>query len=177
MIRSMIGVFNLNIPKYRVETAIKLIGHMSAFAFIGMAWICKDYSAGGPIEPTWLPLLLFGITLLFTARYSLQVETRPSEQDWDDMEDIDYGSIYSESAFFDFSEDPDNTSYSQWLTEKQEARRELEAIREEEEDRLADSILEKLHNGGGGLSSLSEEDKTILRRVSERIRRRRQQGV
>ena len=92
------------------------------------------------------------------------------------MEDIDYGSIYSESAFFDFSDDGDNTAYSQWLTEKQEARRELELQREEEEDRQADAILEKLHNGGG-FASLSEDEKAVLRRVSERIRRRRQQGV
>jgi hypothetical protein len=46
---------------------------------------------------------------------------------------------------------------------------------EEEEDRRADEILRKLHDGG--ISSLTNEERTILDRVSARIRRNRQQGV
>ena len=50
-----------------------------------------------------------------------------------------------------------------------------ELQREEEEDRQADEILKKLHNGG--LASLSDDERNILNRVSARLRRQRQQGV
>ena len=121
-------------------------------------------------------LLIFGIVLIFAARHSLHVETQVVNTDWDEMEDMEYESLYNETSFFDFSnEDNDNTAYSQWLNEKQEARREDELRKEKEEDRRADEILQKLH--GDGIKSLTEEEKSILDRVSERIRRQRQQGV
>ncbi len=77
--------------------------------------------------------------------------------------------------FLIFRADHENTAYSQWLTEKQQTRLEEELRREEEEDRLADEILKKLH--GDGLASLSDEERNILNRVSARLRRQRQQGV
>lgn len=175
VVRAMIDTAELGLPRVRIETAIKLIGHMVAFAFIGSAWICRDLEIAGPIQPIWLPMLLIGITLIFTAKYSLFVETKRADNDWDDIENMDYGSIYSESAFFDFREDSESNQYSQWLTEKQEARRELDSRVENEEEVMADVILDKLHHDG--ISSLSEDEKLILQRVSERIRRRRGEGV
>ncbi len=173
-VRSWIATMNVDLPKLRIESAIKLIGTAVAFAFIGMAWFVRDIQVG-PVHPTWLLFLLMGITLLFSSNYSLHVETRDDEADWDDVEDIDYDAIYSESSFLDFSSETENTAYSQWLQEKQEARREVIVRKEEEEDRRADEILKKLH--GGGISSLSDDERSILDRVSARIRRRRQTGV
>ena len=175
IVRAMIDTLELGLPRVRIETAIKLIGHMVAFAFIGSAWICTGIEVPGPIQPIWLPMLLIGITLIFTARYSLYVETKHAGTDWDDIENMDYGSIYSESALFDFREDSEINQYSQWLTEKQESRRELDLRIENEEEVMADVILDKLHQEG--ISSLSEDEKMILQRVSERIRRRREEGV
>ena len=175
--RALIEASDIDMPKYRIESAIKVIGHMVAIGFIGMAWILggSGVESIGPFKPAWLLLLSIGIALLFAARYSLYLETHTSD-DWDDMEDIDYGSIYGgTSSFFDPSHEGDNSAYSQWLTEKQEERRELEQQREEQEDRLADEILDKLHKGG--IASITDEEKAILHRVSERIRRRRQQKV
>ena len=172
--RAMIDSLELGLPKVRVETAIKLIGHMVAFAFIGSAWICRDLEIVGPIQPIWLPMLLVGITLFFTAKYSLAVETS-TVNDWDDIENMDYGSLFNETSFYDFREDSESSHYSQWLTEKQEARRELDLQIEIEEEDMADEILDKLHQDG--ISSLSENEKQILQRVSERIRRRRAEGI
>ncbi len=173
--RSIIASMNVDLPKIRVESGIQLIGNALAFAFIGMAWLMKDFQVG-PIRPTWLLFLMVGITLFFAARYSFYRETLEDEDDWDDeTEDVDYDSTYTDSSFFDFSEHSENTAYSQWLQEKQEERREVELRREEKEDLRADDILKKLHQGG--ISSLSDEERLILDRVSARIRRRRQQGV
>ena len=176
IVRAMIDTTELDLPRVRIETAIKLIGNMVAFGFIGVAWICRDLQIDGPIQPIWLPMLLIGITLLFTAKYSLHVETNRANDDWQDFDEMDYGSIYSETSFFDFRDDSESSSaYSQWLTEKQEARREVDLRIEAEEEKLADGILDKLHKDG--IKSLSEEEKLILHRVSERIRRRREEGV
>ena len=173
-VRSLIGMMNVDVPKLRVESAIKLFGTAVAIAFIGMAWFVRDMQVG-PVHPTWLLCLLIGITLLFSANYSLYIETRADDSEWDDVEEMDYDSIYSESSFFDLSNETENAAYSQWLQEKQEARRQIEMRKEKEEDRRADEILKKLH--GDGLASLTEEERSILNRVSARLRRRRQQGV
>ena len=175
IVRAMIDTAELDLPRVRVETAIELIGYMVAFGFIGSACICKGVETAGPIQPIWLPMLLIGITLIFTAKYSLHVETQRDGSDWDDIENMDYGSIYSETAFFDFREENENSEYSQWLTEKQEARREIDSRIESEEEAMADGILDKLHRDG--ISSITEEEKMILQRVSARLRRKREQGV
>ena len=174
VVRSWISAMNIDLPKLRIESAIKLIGTAVALGFIGTAWLMRDIQVG-MVHPTWLLFLLTGITLLFSANYSLHVETRDDEPDWDDVDEMDYDSIYSESPFFDFSNETENTAYSQWLQEKQEARRDIQIRKENEEDLRADEILKKLH--GGGISSLSDEERSILDRVSARIRRQRQAGV
>ena len=174
IVRSLINAMNTDLTRFRIESAIRLIGNLVAFAFIGLAWFLRDYQAEH-FQPTWLLFLMFGITLIFCAKYSLQIETQESDSDWDEMEEMDYDSIYSDSSFFDFAEDSENTAYSQWLQEKQEARRESEIRIEEEEDRRADDILKKLHRDGA--KSLTDDERSILDRVSARIRRRRQQGV
>lgn len=176
IVRSSISVFNVEMPKYRVESGIKLIGNAVAFGLIGMAWFVRDFHIpNNVLDPPWLVFLLLGVSLLFAARYSLHIETAATETEWDEMEEMDYDSIYNESSFFEFTGETDNIAYSQWLQEKQEARRETELRREEEEDRQADEILKKVQVDG--LSSLTEEEKSLLDRVSSRIRRRRQQGV
>lgn len=157
-----------------MESAIRLIGNAVAFAFIGFAWFFRDIQAG-PVQPTWLLFLMTGITLLFSSNAAMQLALlkntaqplSPTAKREDDQNSLE--------SFFAFPAYEDDSAYSQWLSEKQEARREDEFKREQEEDKRADQILEKLHNGG--IASLHEEEKLILDRVSERIRRRRQQGV
>ena len=62
---------------------------------------------------------------------------------------------------------------SQWMIENQRARAARELEQETHEAHQADTILEKLHNGGG-IASLSEDEREVLNRVSLRLRRRRE---
>ncbi len=176
IVRSLINSLNVDLPKLRVESAIMVMGHAVAFTMIGLSWLVRDYSPG-PIQPAWLLMLLGGIVLLFAARYSYGEETKITDADWDDAADMDYDSFYDDASFFDFPSESEheNSAYSQWLQEKKESRLQDELRAEEEEDRRADEILRKLHDGG--LSSLTKEERSILDRVSARIRRNRQQGV
>lgn len=173
IVRSLIAEMKFDVPQYRVESAINLIGNSVAFGLIGIAWLCRSYD-GGSVHPAWLVMLLCGITLFFSAAYSMHLETQ-QDPNWDDFDDMEYGSLYDETSFFDFTEDNENVSYSQWLQEKQDARRAHELHAEEEEDRLADDILKKLHTHG--ITSLTPDERSLLDRVSIRIRRRREQGV
>ncbi len=174
IVRSLVNSLNSDLPKLRVESAIMVMGHAVGFTTIGLAMLVRDYSPG-PFPFAWVFMMLGGITLLFAAKYSFVEETKSSESDWEDPAEMNYESFYDDSSRFDFSGEHENSAYSQWLTEKQQERLHEELQREQEEDRQADEILKKLH--GDGLSSLTEEERSILDRVSARIRRRRQQGV
>ena len=152
-----------------------VIGHAVGLTLIFASWLFRDYNPG-PIRPAWLLLVLAGITLLFAARYSFCIQTSNGDDEWDELDDMEYDSLYDETSLFDFYEDEESENYSQWLTEKLESRREEQEERiERREDEQADEILEKLHRNGIG--SISDEEKSLLHRVSARIRRRRQSGV
>ena len=116
--------------------------------------------------------MIAGITLVFCSRYSCHQEivdliSDDWDDDLDDLESLD--PFYDEDGTVDFSDDE---QYSQWLKEKRAEREQMERELEEEEERRADEILAKLHKEGA--ESLSDEDKALLARVSERIRKRRQ---
>ena len=71
--------------------------------------------------------------------------------------------------------DSGDPEYSKWLVEKQEARIRDEMHREQQEIEQADIVLDKLHNSG--IDSLTPEEKRLLQRVSERLRRKRKLDV
>ncbi len=172
VLRTVVTSINSNLPKVRTETTIMVIGHAVALAMIFASWIFSD-TRMGPFRPSWL-LIVSGITLLFAARYSFYMQTATSEE-WDEVDEMEYDSLYDENSFFDFPDEEAET-YSQWLTEKLENRREEQQSRiEENEDVRADEILKKLHSEGIG--SITEEEKSLLNRVSARLRKQREQGV
>lgn len=171
VLRSLVCWINPLAPRTHTEANIRVIGHAVAFTLLGFAWLSRNFT-DGPIQPVWLILFSAGVTLLFSARYSFYVETAHADEDWDGLDDdLGYESLYEESSFFEFPED-ENSGYSQWLAEKQEARKREEARIEREEDLRADEILKRLHSDG--IESISDEDKQILNRVSARLRRKNQ---
>jgi Zn-dependent protease len=174
VLRSVIESMQLGVPRHRIESAVMAIGHGLAFTMLGMAWLLRGYD-GGEIQPAWFVLLIAGIGLIFTARYSFARETAYDDPDWDELENAEYDSMYEEGDFFHFRETDDDGSYSQWLLEKQHARDAVEQDMEADEERQADEILGKLHRSG--ITGLTKDEKRILDRFSERLRRRRQSGV
>jgi Zn-dependent protease len=171
VLRELVNWINPLAPRVKTETSIMVMGHAVAFTMIGFAWLFRHVS-GGPIRPIWLVLLGSGITLLFSARYAFYSATAHADEDWDNLDDLSYESLYGEASFFEFPEDQ-SSGYSQWLSEKQEARKREEARIELDEDRRADDILKRLHLNG--IDSISDEDRQVLNRVSARLRRKNQQ--
>ncbi len=173
-VRSTVSSLNIDIPVSRVEAAVRVMGNAVALTMIGLAWLLRDQTHG-PIEPIWFLLVTAGIALYFAARYSYFLETSDFDPQWDEMEmGIEHESLFDESSFFPL-EHSENTAYSKWLVEKQEARMRDELRIEQEEQDRSDKILAKLHSEG--MNSLSEEERSLLQRVSERIRRKRKLDV
>lgn len=179
ILRVLFGAFYSNIPQYRIESAIRVTGTAMAFTIIGFAWLLRGYEASydaGPIEPVWFLLLVTGISLYFAAGYCFESETQSETAEWDEAHAaLGLSDSYSDGpSFFVFGETED-PEYSKWLVEKQEARIRDEMNRERREAELADEVLVKLHNSG--ISSLTSDEKLLLQRVSERLRRKRKLDV
>ncbi len=172
LIRTLVNRISSQASLMRRESTILVIGQATGLTLIGCGWFLKGEDICR--MPVWLLCVMGGLTLIFAARYSYYRQLALADEEWDDSEEMDYDSIYGDSSFFDFSTE-DDSSYSQWLLEKQEDRDREEREQEAREASVADEILKKLHRHG--LESLSDEEKGILNRVSARLRRRRQQGV
>ena len=180
--RSAIASFELPLSKYRSEKAIMLIGHACAFALIGIGviFMVRNYEPGIRVAgPSWMLFLVAGVTLFFAARYSMVEETTENEEPWEELEDQDFGMMFDmlEGREVNLEGDQESFAYSQWLSEKQDARRRYELELEVEEDVWADRVLEKLHSHGGDLDCLTDPERGVLERFSARVRRRRENGV
>lgn len=178
ILRNAISAIATGASKVRLESAIKVFGQGFAFVLIGIAIFIRD-SGWGFLNSGWILMLMGGLALIYLTRYSFDQFSQETE--WPEEDNLELEPYYDDhqSAIsysgFDFNEDSDNSIYSNWLREKQEQKILSIVNREEEEHRRLDSILEKLHQDG--LSSLTQEEREILNRVSARLRRQRQQGV
>lgn len=171
ILRSMFESVNAELSRIKIETTLMAIGHLVGVGMIGVAWLLPQTAYSSPLTAPWMILVIAGVTLIYCSKYSCHTEiSELVPEEWDDLDDLDgYDPFYEDNNSVDFSDDE---QYSQWLTEKRAEREQMEIEVEEEEERLADEILGKLHTDG--MTSLSEEEKLLLARVSERIRRRRE---
>ena len=174
-LRNIVSSVYSSVPKYRIESAVRVCGTAVAFTAIALAWIFKDYQTG-PLEPIWFVLLVVGICLYFAAAYSFNCETQEEVVEWDEAHTaLGLSDSFSESPSFFVFGDTDDPEYSKWLVEKQEARIREEMQQEQREIEEADNVLVKLHNSG--IESLTSDEKLLLQRVSERLRRKRKLDV
>ena len=120
--------------------------------------------------------MISGISLYFAACYSFDYETQKEPNEWEEAHTaLGLSDSFSDGpSFFVFGEGED-PEYSKWLVEKQEARIRDEMHREHREAELADQVLVKLHEAG--IESLTSDEKKLLQRVSERLRRKRKLDV
>lgn len=181
LVRSSLELLQLNVSKLRSECAIMVLGNGVAMGIVGLSIFLLDFHHG-PVRPLWFFVMSAGITLYFASRYSFEVETQKAMEGYSHQE-WDFDKLATDAAFYGVSDDyhsglddpngEDMISQSQWMTEKQEARQRELVEQEYQEDRKADEILEKLHISGIGIEGLNAEERAVLHRVSDRLRRRR----
>jgi stage IV sporulation protein FB len=147
----------------RVVTARIAMGVASLFCLASVLAVAGHWQSQ---IPNWIPLLMLGLFLLFSARQDLAAAAAP---EWSD-----------EPAGYQLSSDGLDLLDVAWANEDEEdgvlvehqqrpaeqSRREQEAV----EDARVDSILARLHDSNW--ESLSPEEIAILQRASRRYRRR-----
>jgi Zn-dependent protease len=178
--RTLFLMAGQDLSRIKIESTLLAIGQLTAAVCFVLAWMTHKLNVG-PLQPTWALLLTAGVTLMFCARYDYQRSLADAleDEDWLDSESDEEDAFPSDSDSAQFGFMVEDT-YSQWLVEKQRARERGaqpfdESQLAEEDDRRSDHILRKLHDQG--MESLTDEERSVLERVSERLRKQREQGV
>ncbi len=179
--RTLFLMAGQDLGRLKIESTLLAIGQLTAAVCFVLAWMTHKLNAG-PIQPTWALLLTAGVTLMFCARFDYQRNLADALEDDDWTDDDPEESLatdlqYDDANQFGFLVED---SYSQWLVEKQRQReRGIEDFDESElaaeDERRSDHILRKLHDQG--MDSLTDDERLVLHRVSERLRKQREQGV
>jgi len=155
----------------RAAATVALIAKIAALGLSAVAVVLLIW--GPPSEaglvPSWFALLLLAIFVYFSAK---QEEDRAQDIDLDDdVLGYDFSQGYTSLERTDEAgmETPGGP-VRRWLEQRREAYEERQREIEADEERRVDEILSRLHNQG--MESLSEEDRSLLKRVSDRYRQR-----
>lgn len=117
-----------------------------------------------------LPFALVGILLFFSGRQEIE---RLYEADSDDaLFGYDFSQGYTSLEKAVPSRKPSASPVRRWLDDRRARRIERQRQVEADEERRADEVLARLHELG--MESLSEEERALLIRVSDRYRNRLQ---
>ena len=135
---------------------VKGLGVVVAFAAIGLIPI-----DAGVRFPRWILLLLLAVALWLSSRSRELSET------------VECFRLAADGADLREQGETVGERLRQWLLARRRRRRLVDVVREERQEAVdaarLDSILERLRRDGAG--SLSDEERAVLRRVSERLRR------
>lgn len=128
-----------------------------------------------------IPRALLGVLLFFWARQEMRSMEDAHSSESDHFLGYDFSEGYTslERTQEELEretappEKPAQQSLIQrWLTRRREAKQQREREIAEEEERISDELLARIH--ANGVDALSEEEMQLLKRVSQRIRSRRE---
>jgi Zn-dependent protease len=182
--RILKAALHLVFPRWNDDTihnTVLITGRLVGLLLIGIA-ISLGTGDGRGLVPAWFPLILLGIVALFSfetpgiASPPLAKPVlvyRKSELEQPVPEHAELETAVDRSDYEPpFPEDLQDGPFAQWLQERRESERLRRQESEANDDRRADEILERLHTLGA--ESLSSEDRQVLERVSDRLRRRKE---
>lgn len=175
--RILESILHLTLPHLApdaIRHSVVVTGRIVGVLLIAVAiWLGEGDTRG--LVPAWFPLAVLGVMAVFasepvrgTAATDKTLLPPVRQQSADDAHDE---SGLATPELLDWEDGP----FAQWLQEKKEAdrtRREQRQTIEQAEDERADEILARLYQLGP--HSLSAEDRNLLDRVSDRLRRRKQ---
>jgi hypothetical protein len=136
------------------------------------AWLLRGSDPAG-IAPAWFVFVLLGIFLFFSAK---QEERKTDE--WDDLGHLGYDYPTSSYNHFDAGHEPVETHvgfFGRWMERRRESKQRLQREADARDEMLMDEVLDRVHKYG--LKSLSEEERALLHRVSQRYRGRLENGA
>jgi Zn-dependent protease len=154
----------------RAAAIVALLAKVAAAALVVVACVLLLRPSGLPsLVPAWFALLLLALFLYFSAK---QEDERHDEREVDqEVFGYDFSQGYTSLERSSQRTQPSKGIVQQWLEHRRQARVERARQLEADEEKRVDEILSRVHQQGMG--TLSEEDRAILQRVSERYRERK----
>lgn len=147
------------------------VAQSTAFGlWLAAAWLAYTNSQSKNLEFGFavLPLVLLGVLVFFGARQEAERAYDP------DGDDAPFGYDFSQGyTSLEKAAQPRRSSqglFRKWLAERRQERLRRQQLLEAEEERRADAVLAKLHQDG--LHALSDDERSLLNRVSARYRNR-----
>jgi hypothetical protein len=157
-------------PEIRPRRAAHLVATFAKFAALGLLALAALWwsDKSNTVMPVWFSLVLLAMFLYFSAR---QEEDRADESEPDEeLFGYDFSQGYT-SLERTSEVHPEHISpFRRWLEERRQNRERRKKQVEADEERRVDEILSRLHDQG--IDSLSAEDRSLLKRVSQRLRHR-----
>lgn len=158
---------------------VSLLARAAAIVLMVVAVFLAGVNTGAAVPP-WFALAVLAIVLFFSARVEPEDEPLPAAAPT--QERGIFGYDFSEGftslerstppPHDDDEHEPDAPldAIAEWRQQRQEAKQRRQREIEAEEERRVDDILSKLHQTG--MTSLSDEERALLERVSARYRHR-----
>jgi stage IV sporulation protein FB len=162
-------------PTIGREFAGMVVARWAKFLSLGLivvAWLVRSDEAGG-VAPAWFALVLLAIFLFFSAK---QEERRVDELEEPSHLGYEFSSGY---ASLDHAHDHADAApggfFGRWLDRRRETKLRMQRELEAHDELLMDEVLDRVHKYG--LQSLSEDERALLHRVSQRYRGRLGNGA
>ena len=163
-------------PGIDKETAVAIAASCArcvAIALVVLAFVFHDTLAVTVITvmPSWLPLVLLATFVFFSTRVE---ESQMEQMELDEaMFGYDFSQGYTSLEKNAHPETPPQRkegAIARWLRERQQLREQRRCEQERYEDQRMDDILRRLHVHG--FENLTQQERSLLKRVSARIRSR-----
>lgn len=151
----------------RASFVVAVLARVAAVALVVIAYFVKDV-APESIVPLWFSLVVLAIFLFFGAK-----QEGGSGEEYEAEDTVfgyDFSQGYTSLEESSRRQEPQAGPFRRWLEERRAAKLEREREIAAEEERRADELLAQLHEKG--MDSLSEEERSLLKRVSARYRQR-----
>jgi Zn-dependent protease len=170
-LRSALIAMHPDIRARRAAFLVATLAKLAALVLLVVAALWwKDQT--NPLVPVWFPLVLLALFLYFSAKQ----EEEKGEESEADEEFFGYDFSQGYTSLERTSAAPQETvsPFRRWLDERRQARQLREKQIEADEERRVDEILSRLHEQG--MDSLSADDRSLLKRVSQRLRHKQESG-
>jgi stage IV sporulation protein FB len=167
--RSAILCISSSISRRQASKVVARFAQLTALGLVIFAWFLRGEPTMG-VVPAWLALVLLAVFLFFSTRHDEANETQ-AEADDEDFFGYDFSEGYTSlERSTQIKEPPRVSPLARWIEKRKALKLQRQEEREIADDNAIDEILVRLHEGG--MESLSDNDRAILHRVSERMRQR-----
>lgn len=151
----------------RASFIVATLAKVAALALVIVAWLVRNKSVESFV-PLWFSLVVLAIFLYFGAKQ--EEGTREDLDSEDELFGYDFSQGYTSLEESSRQHEPQPGPFQRWLDERRAAKLEREREIAVEEERRADELLAQLHENG--MDSLSDGERSLLKRVSQRYRQR-----